>query len=296
MIFLILTIALSAALTLLFKLFDRWGVPLLPVIVVNYWTAVITGCVVAGRVPVSGASLQPWLPWALGLGAGYFLLFNLIGETTRRAGVTAATVASKLSLVIPAALAVALYGDALPTVKIIGILLAFPAVYLATRAPAGAGSKQQNSAAALALPAIVFIGSGGADAAVNHAQRTALGSTAQSTFIVHIFLAAAAIGTAVLIIRRATGRREWHRRMLLAGVLLGVPNYFSIDCFMRMLKDIDFLPSSASIPIANVGIVLAAAVAAMLFFREKPTIARVLGLVLSVGAILLIALSDRARG
>ena len=75
---------------------------------------------------------------------------------------------------------------------------------------------------------------------------------------------------------------------VIAGLCIGVPNYFSIYFFVRMLHS-PFMQASASIPLLNIGIVVASAVIAMLFYGEKITWTRAAGVALSLIAIVMIA-------
>jgi drug/metabolite transporter (DMT)-like permease len=79
---------------------------------------------------------------------------------------------------------------------------------------------------------------------------------------------------------------------LLAGIIIGIPNYFSIWCLVRFLK-VSPWQSSASIPVNNMGIVLFSSVVAWLLFREKLSQINWLGIVLSLVAIYLIAFGDK---
>ena len=72
---------------------------------------------------------------------------------------------------------------------------------------------------------------------------------------------------------------------------MGVPNYFSIYFFIRALHS-NFLESSASIPVLNIGILAASALTAILLFKEHVNTLRIIGMVLSVVAILLIAFGN----
>ena len=78
---------------------------------------------------------------------------------------------------------------------------------------------------------------------------------------------------------------------LLAGVLIGVPNYFSIWCLVRFLKNSPW-QSSASIPVNNMGIVLFSAVVAWLLFKERLSLINWLGILLSLIAIYFIAFGN----
>lgn len=297
MTFLLLTIVLSAVLIIAFKVFERLKVNVLGAIVANYWTCVVCGSIANGGFPVSGASLQkPWAMPALLLGSLFFALFNLIGWCTVRAGVAATSTANKLSMVIPVAASVWLYDEGLGLGKIAGILLALPAVYLTTRSDNAGGEKSPKAATRTPLLglAVLFIGSGLADTVVKWTETKRLTNPAeQPAYLGHLFIAAALWGTIAMIVRRVRTGRGISPKSVLAGIALGIPNYFSIHFLIRLLRQRDFLQSSAAIPVVNIGVVLLSTVAAVLLFREKLGRTRAIGLLLSVAALLLIALSDR---
>jgi drug/metabolite transporter (DMT)-like permease len=294
MLYLIITILLNTYLQLIFKVFDRKKVDTLQAIVFNYWTCVITGCIFSGTMPLAGDALkQPWIFWAAGMGLAFISIFNLVGYCTKVDGITTTTVANKLSMVIPVGAAIWLYQDVMPLTKWIGIGLALPAVYLSAKVP---GKDGKNSNIWLAI--LLFIASGLLDTAVNYVSHTffstgneAVDEQAQSVYLVHAFLTAALAGSVMLLILCLRGRRKFAWKNLVAGVALGVPNYFSIYFLIRLLQT-GFLPGSAAIPANNIGIVVLAALCAILFFREKAGPARITGMALALAAILLILIAD----
>ncbi len=294
MLYLILTILLNTYIQIVFKIFEKKGVDNLQAIVFDYWTCVLTGCIFTGTLPLGGHALQqPWLPWAAGMGLAFISIFSLVGYCTLKDGITTATVANKLSMVIPVAAAIWLYRDAMPALKWAGIALAVPAVYLSAKEP---GRNAKNRGILLAL--LLFVTSGLLDTAVNYVSHTFFGTGddaadahEQSVYLVHAFLAAALAGSFATLYLLLRGRRKFALKNLIAGVTLGVPNYFSIYFLIRLLQT-GFLPGSAAIPANNIGIVLLAALCAVLFFREKAGAARITGMVLALAAILLILIAD----
>lgn len=285
---LLATILLNTVLFVLFKIYSRYGVDNLQAIVVNYWTCVATGCIVMGGFPVNAGSLhQPWLPWSTLMGTMFFSVFNLLAYSTLKDGITTTTVANKLSMVIPVIFSVFLYNDKLTVLKLAGIVLAFPAVYLTTRAENETHKKQE-----LLWPVLIFIGSGLLDTLTKFTQHKYItGQNELVSFTIHIFIVAGTVGLLTVLVQLLRGKIKLHPRNLIAGILLGVPNYFSIYFFIRFLRS-GFLQSSAGIPVTNIGIVLLSAVTAIIFFNEKITSLRIAGLILSILAILLIALGD----
>ncbi len=226
------------------------------------------------------------------MGVAFISIFNLIAYCTKVDGITTTTIANKLSLVIPVGFALWLYGDAMTITKAAGIFIAFPAVYLSTRTKDDTAKKHS-----LLLPAILFLASGLLDTLVNYVSHQyfstgneAVDTAGQSAYLVHAFCAAGIVGVVFAGIAVATGKRVFAWRNVLGGIALGIPNYFSIYFLIRLLQS-GYLPGSAAIPATNIGIVLAATLTALLFFGEKGGRARIIGMALSVLAIILILLS-----
>ena len=98
---------------------------------------------------------------------------------------------------------------------------------------------------------------------------------------------AAGFGVLLLLFELLSGRQKFHFYSLLAGIAIGLPNYFSIWCMVAALKQYPG-NSSAIIPIINMGIVLSGTLAAVFFFRERLSVLNIVGIILSLGAIALI--------
>lgn len=289
MFFLIATILLNTVLFTLFKVFPKYGIDNLQAIVVNYIVCVITGSLFLGHIPIGRGSLdQPWFPWAMMMGIGFIAIFNLIAWRTGKEGMTVTTITNKLSMVIPVLASFYLYGDKASMGKVAGILLAGPAVFLATRT----NKTEDRGTKNYFWIAVLFAGSGLLDTIVKYAEHSFLkDDIAQNAYTIHVFAAAAVSGMVMIPLSRTrtSGTLSW--RNVAAGIILGVPNYFSLYCLIRMLNS-GFLQSSAAIPVNNIGIVLISSILAMLAFKEPANKWRMLGLLLSVVAILLIAFSD----
>lgn len=287
MLYLLFTVVLNTVLFSLFKLFPKFGVDGLQAIVVNYFVCVVTGSIFMGSIPLPADNIQePWFPWSILMGVLFISLFNLMAWRTKEDGMTTTTVANKLSLVIPVVFSVLAYGEQLNALKIVGILAAFPAVYLTTRRHESTKNKS------IFFSMLLFVGSGTLDTLVKYVEVQYLQQPeSQTAYTIYVLGTAAVIGFFVVLVRYLRGKLQLHWRNVLAGVLLGIPNYFSIYFFIRLLNS-DFLQSSAAIPVNNVGIVLLSTLVAIVFFREPATKQRIVGLALSVVAIVLIALSE----
>jgi drug/metabolite transporter (DMT)-like permease len=281
-------VLLNALLATLFKLFTRFKVDNFQAIVVNYWVCVLTGSAFMGHFPVSLQSVhEDWIGICLLMGAGFIFIFNLFAYCTRKEGITAATVANKLSLVIPVIFSIFLYSERPGLLHWLGIFLAFPAVYLASLPSNKAATKRNGG---LVWIVLLFLGSGLLDTAMKFAEQRYLHSTeSQGVYTIHLFFVAGSIGTLLLLVMLISGRATLAWRNILGGIVLGVPNYFSIYFMIRMLNT-NFIKSSAMIPLSNVGVLVASSVIAMLFFGERPSKQNKLGLAFALLVIALLAM------
>jgi drug/metabolite transporter (DMT)-like permease len=292
MMFLLGSIVLSSYLTLSFKVLQRYNIPVFPAIVCNYITCVITGSLFSCSFPVNGQAVQSgWFVWALVLGALFISLFNVIAYTTQNIGVAVASVANKLSLVIPAAFFIAYNNESLGILKIAGMALAVLAVIFTCYTPAG-GQHRVSRMLLVALPVILFIGSGALDTIYKFVEQRWLNENSLNAFLITAFAAAAVMGLVILLAQIVRSKKPFDYRAIAAGVAIGIPNYFSIWCLGKVYKQ-NWMESSAIIPVNNMGIVLFSTVMAWLLFKEKLSGINWLGIILSLAAIALIAFSGQ---
>lgn len=285
--YLLLVILLNTYIFTAFKLFDKFKINSLQAISVNYIVCVITGYIVDGYNPINSHALnESWIAHALFMGAYFIFLFNLLSYSTAKQGMTVTTIANKLSLVIPVLFSWWLYNESLGMLKIAGIVLAIPAVYMATK------KRDITLSANIFLPFFIFVCSGLLDASLKYMQHYHLDNhEQQSAFTITVFATAAITGCSFSVIRIATGKDKWSNKSILAGMLLGIPNYFSI-LYLIKLFDSGFMQSSAIIPVNNIGIVVSTTLVAIFAFKEKTSRQRLIGVALAIIAIILIAVSE----
>jgi drug/metabolite transporter (DMT)-like permease len=289
MLFLGIGIACNVALLLILKVFQRFSIPAFPAIVVNYFVAGSFSLFFISPVRVYYDASHLWLPAFL-LGLLLVSVFYLISATTEKMGVSVASVANKISVVIPVILAFLLYDDAITWMKMAGIALALLSVVFVT---AGTPSATGNTASkkSYLLPLAVFIGSGIIDALVNYAQKKIVHSDIETACLSGLFFFAAGTIGLVVFLFFYPKKNISYTKVLLGGILLGTPNYFSIFFVMRAIST-NILQSSVLYPIVNVCVVLGSSLCAFLFFSEKISAKNWVGIGLSMIAILLIAFSE----
>jgi drug/metabolite transporter (DMT)-like permease len=289
MIYLIFSIACSTAIFLLFRSFPKYGVNNFSAIVINYFIATAVGIFLAGPdFSLTYLLSVKWLGNGLLLGVIFITLFNLMAITSQKLGPSVASVANKMALAIPVVFAIFYYGESNNTLKITGVILALPGVYLASIKTKK--RKKKRSLSHLWLPLVIFIGSGFIDTYVKYTEKYLLQENTPDAklFSSLIFFTAFILGSITLIF--SPKRRSFSRPSLLAGILLGVVNYGSIYFLLLTFKR-SALESSVVFPINNMGVVLTTSVFGFLLFREQFSRKNLLGIFLSVIAILLIAFS-----
>jgi drug/metabolite transporter (DMT)-like permease len=292
MIYLIGSIVLSSYLTLSFKVLQRLNINAFQAIVFNYIACVCTGSLFNHSLPVNKEILQAnWLPWAFLMGTMFISIFNVIGFTTRKLGVAIASVANKLSLVIPFLFSIGLYNENVTALKIAGIVVALIAVIL-TCYPAQQNVPAQKKVYELLviLPLVLFISSGLLDTLIVFVKNNFFINPTDNfnNFLIAAFTIAAIIGISILLVQLISGKQKFSFKAVWAGIIIGIPNYFSIWCLGRVISDYKG-NSSAIIPVNNMGIVLFSAVMAWLIFKEKLSAINWVGILLALAAIALIA-------
>lgn len=290
MIYLAGSIVLSAYLTLFFKVVQRLKLNTFHVIVFNYITCVVIGSLVQAKLPLRGEIWESnWIGWAVGMGCMFISIFVVIGFSAQRLGVAVTAVAYKLSLVIPFLFSVFLYNEHVSPYKWVGIILALVAVAL-TCYPHKKNQQTQSVPLALLIwiPAFIFFSSGLLDALIKYTEARFLNEGNHNDFLVTAFATAAFTGIIILAFLLGVKRQSFSWKAIPAGIALGIPNYFSIWCLVKVLKDYSS-NSSAIIPINNIGIVLTSAVVAWLLFKEKLSAINWMGILLAVIAIALIS-------
>ncbi|MDO8999984.1 MAG: DMT family transporter [Bacteroidota bacterium] len=291
MIYIILTIVVSVLLLLVFKAFQKQEVNSIVAIVINYVVAGITGVIFLGsNINVDFLFNSNWILISIPLGFLFISIFYLISQTAQKISISTASVANKMSVIMPVLFSVIFLGQQLSILKIIGVVLAMFAVYLSTRSY----NKEKGEQNLFWLPILVFIGSGLIDITINACNALYIKSTDESAvFSICTFLSAFIIGTFVLmyliIFKKSILIKDvFNSKNILGGVLLGVPNYFSIYFIFKSLET-NVLQSAQLFPVLNLANVALSAFLGWLVYKEKLAPVNLMGIVLAIISIVLIS-------
>ena len=291
MFFIVLTILLSVFLLIVFKLFQKYSVNTFVAIVINYITAVITGILFLNtNYNFNTVFNSNWLAMCIPLGFLFVSIFYLISQTAQRISISTASIANKMSVAMPVLFSIIFLNQQLSFFKIMGIVLALVAVYFSTKTP----KAQKTNTNLLWLPIAVFIGSGLIDISINATNAYYIKLPNDSAlFSITTFLTAFCIGVIVIIYQLFISKQQtvttiFKLKNIVGGVVLGIPNYFSIY-FMFKALDANVVSSAQLFPIFNLSNVVLSAILAWLVFKEKLSTINIIGIALAVLSIVLIS-------
>lgn len=310
MVFLLLAILCGSLFSIVFKLGQRHGADGLQVTFFNYAVAfAFTLLPIVGRVVFDpGASAGDFVPapsaWLLALvqGALFMTGFTIMDRSTRNSGVALTTVCARASLILPVLLSWMLLGQ--PAPSWLPVLLTVAAMVLIV-GPMGTGNTGRSGntgrrlaagrpsgrgATVIALLGVFFV-FGFSDFFLKvvqhsvergHSADPVLMERQLSALTCIIFLMASLVGLTVCLLSGSFRKNKVTWNNVGWGALLGFAN---IGCTYCMLRALAVMQTGVFYPLYNIGIVLVAALAGLLFFGERLKWAQVAGLILAVAAI-----------
>ncbi|PCI36035.1 MAG: hypothetical protein COB60_00575 [Flavobacteriaceae bacterium] len=286
MLDLLFSVLLTGVLFLVFKGFKKYKIDNLQAIIVNYAVAFSIGFVLSkSSVSFQDIPNQPWFLGAVVLGVLFVTVFNVLALTTQKFGFSVVSVASKMSLVVPVIFAVYMYGDRLNELKVLGLIFALLAVYFITKKN---DEHQSFDKKQLYLPLVLFVGAGVLDTMLKYIETTYVNPSEFELYTATIFMMAGSFGLLFVLLKKLFFKGEivLNYKNVIAGICLGVPNFFSIYYLLRALNT-PKISSATIFTINNVSVVLLATIIGVLFFKEKLSKLNWLGAILSIIAILL---------
>lgn len=288
MIFIILSVTFSIAIGIIFKSFDRYHIDHFQAIVFNYVTCVVTGCLELGAIPFNVGMLEAdWLPIIIVLGLLFISGFFFVGKTVQYFGIAITSVAQRMSIGLSVPFSIWYYHDPYTSLTIIGIIMALCSVVL-INIPAKVSNADSTAealevvvpAAEKKVPTLVFL-----FPILALLISVFIEIILQYLHVVHemkpavesivLFAFAGLFGFIGIIIMRQ--RVTW--RNFIAGIMLGVPNYFSIYFLLRALET---WKGSIVYPVNNIAVVAISAILGYFLFKERLTRLNALGIVLAL--------------
>ena len=287
MIDILLTIVTFSLMLMLFKYFEKYNVNNLQAIIINYFVASslsIFSIYHNGKEFKLMEIIQSdYIYPAISIGILFIITFNLLAFGTQKVGIATATVSNKMSMIIPVVLGIYLFEENFSFLNFIGLLTAIIAIYLTSTNK----GKLNFNKKYLFIIILIFFGQGIADGILNWTQETILNQSNSLEFFTSIFFLAGFFGLLYFFYITTKDKIEIKSKNVFWGVMLGIPNFFTLYFFINALKSGVF-ESSQIFPIVNMGIIILSALAGLILFKEKISFMKCIGLALAIFAIALI--------
>ncbi len=289
MTYLVLSILFSSLIFVIFKLYAKYQVQTIYAIIVNYFIACSVGLLFNKEsLDLISIPQKSWFWGGMALGLLFIVIFNLMAATSQKLGVSVASVATKMSLTIPVLFGVFYYKETLGILEFIGIILALFAVYFTSLKK----NKIKAEKWAFVLPILVFLGSGIIDTSIKYFQEAHMPEEEYALFSASVFASAGIIGVLFIGFKSKKQPIKVNLKNVVAGICLGVPNYFSIYFLLKALQHPTW--NSASVfTINNVAIVMFSTLLGILLFKERLTIKNWFGIGMAVMSIILVAFGQQ---
>ncbi|WP_373795777.1 EamA/RhaT family transporter [Neisseria dentiae] len=276
MLYLIASILCSVAVSVLLKLARSRKIDIEQAVAVNYIVAIVL-CMLVLK-PDLGA-WKSYLPtWWLFAALGVLLpaVFVIMGRAVGRAGIVKSDAAQRLSLFLPVLASFALFGEQLSQGRLIGLALAFTALFCLLWKSEG-GKKSGSFAANAGLLLGVWAGYGVIDILF---KQVAKSGTAFAGNLLVAFCLAAVLMFGYLFSKSV----KWTAAGILGGLVLGCLNFANIFTYVRAHQ---IMSSNPTLVFAgmNIGVIVLGTLVGALAFKEKISAVNAAGIVVAVCAI-----------
>ena len=282
LLFLILSILFSTFINLIFRWFKEFEVQKFQAIVVNYLVCFTMGFSFSEHKNILENMQASWFPYCILLGFVFVGIFFSMALTTEKLGISVTAVSGKMSVVVPVLFAYFFFNESLNVWFWLGLLLSLLSIYFISVKQGLAIERKY-----LILPVVVFIGGGAIDTSLK-LLTTTYATVSTDTISYSIFLGAFFAGISLFILKNKGNLKKFEFKSVKAGILLGVPNYFSLYFLLKAIGS--YSEASALVfGLNNVGIVILSTLLSVLLFKETLSRGNKIGLGMALLSIILIA-------
>ena len=282
MFYLLCSIICSVTVGIIFKISKRYEVCTSQIVMWNYVLALVL-CYLFFQpdlTPVNTAA-----PWAIYAPLMVLMpsVFMFLAMSIKHMGIVRTDAAQRLSLFIPILAAWFIFKEDFNTLKIIGLAIGFPAIFLIL------SKRSDTNSNKWIYPAVVLIGFGVID--VLFKQIALYTSLPYTTSLFVVF--SGALGVSVLNVLYQILFKSIKPRIInfAFGTLIGIFNFGNILFYLKAHKAFAENPSTVFAAM-NIGVIILGCLAGIVIFKEKVSKYNYAGLVLAVGAIVIITLSQ----
>ena len=217
-------------------------------------------------------------PVACGIIAGILLLagFIFLQINVRLNGVVLSGIFAKLGVLVPTVISVTFFGESPGILQVIGFIMALAAIVLIN---SDQGKRKVNSGFCLIM---LLLSNGSADGMSKIYEE--LGYESMQDYYLLISFAVALLLSLILVVYKKQGITQADIGF---GLLLGVPNYYSMRFLVKALSDV---PAILAYPTYSVATIVVITVAGVIFFNEKLSSRQKISFGIIIGALVLLNL------
>ncbi|MDO5070237.1 MAG: DMT family transporter [Neisseria zoodegmatis] len=276
MIYLLISILCSVSVSVLLKMARSKKIDIEQAVAVNY-IAAIALCMYFLKPDLYAwkAYLPTWWLFAA-LGVLLPVVFIIMGRAVEKTGIVKSDAAQRLSLFLPVVASFTLFGEQLTQGRLIGLALAFTALFCLLWKSDG-GKKSAGFAAGALLLLGVWAGYGVIDILF---KQVAKSGTAFSGNLLIAFCLAAVLMFAYLFSKST----KWTAAGVLGGLVLGCLNFANIFTYVRAHQVMSSNPTLVFAGM-NIGVIVLGTLVGALAFKEKISTINAAGIVVAVCAI-----------
>lgn len=283
MFYIVLSIICSVSVGALLKFSKRYSFDIIQVIAVNYILA-LGLCYITFRPDVSVVNSSS--PWKIYIGLAILLpsVFLLLASSIKHIGIVKTDIAQRLSLFIPILAAYFIFKENFTTLKLMGLIVGFPAIFLTL-------SKKQSDTQEnrWIFPVLVLLGFGIID--ILFKQIALEKSIPYTTSLFIVFCGALALALCFTIYSVFIKKNLIQWKNIIIGAFLGILNFGNILFYLKAHKAFSENPSTVFAAM-NLGVIVLGSLVGIIAFKEKVTLKNYIGIVLALGSIVLITLSQ----
>lgn len=282
---LILCILLNVSVGIIFKIFGKKNIDTFQAVIINYFTCALTASVAMGDFCYLFTLInKSWFLYSAAMGMLFFIVFNAIALSVKHHGVLITSAFQRLSLLAPVVVSIVYFNEAIEFKIVAGIITTIAAIIILNFDKT---KKEVQKIWIIALPAMVWLGSCLVDLSLYLVERLNINEGDEMKFTASLFLCAGCFGLLVFIYQILRSQRKAELKSLLSGIILGVPNFFSIYFIVVLLNE--GWNGAVLFPILNVSILLVSGILGYLIFKEGIDWRKITGYVLAVISIILLS-------
>jgi drug/metabolite transporter (DMT)-like permease len=284
---LLLSIFSSTLIFILFRSFPGFKIDILQAVVANYFVAFTCGIMLFSNdlSTLKNQEIMQASPYAFMCGVLFISLFVIMGISSQKNGVATTSIAVKMSMALSVLFVLIAQFNVINFNNLIPLILALAGVFLVSYQ----GQTKEGSGS-LWMLGVLFLGSACLDLVLFFVQDSWLPNFHQGIFASLGFGMAGCLGLLYLIYLSFHKKLKFDLRSWLGGIVLGIPNYFSIYLLVKAYNTLGIEPQQV-LSIANVGVVLASALVGFLLFKEPFSWKKGWGMVLCLLALSLSVIS-----